>query len=45
MRVEKGDVIGLMGKSGVSKGIHLHYEIRLNDKPVNPINYLRGQVE
>lgn len=45
MEVKKGDVIGLMGKSGLSKGIHLHYEVRINDKAVNPINYLRTYKE
>ena len=38
--VSKGDQIGETGKSGEGKKAHLHYEIRLNNKPVNPIDYL-----
>jgi murein DD-endopeptidase MepM/ murein hydrolase activator NlpD len=37
-RVERGDVIGLSGNSGLSTGPHLHYEIRrLNNEAINPI--------
>ena len=39
-RLEKGDVIGYVGSSGRSTGSHLHYEVRLNDRPINPRNYL-----
>ncbi len=35
-RVRRGEVIGAVGVSGLSSGPHVHYEIRLNDKPVNP---------
>lgn len=38
--VERGDVIGLMGDTGSTTGTHLHYEVRLNGVPVNPINYM-----
>jgi murein DD-endopeptidase MepM/ murein hydrolase activator NlpD len=39
--VHRGDVIGYVGESGRSTGPHLHYEVRINDIPVNPYKYLR----
>ena len=39
--VHRGDVIGYVGESGRSTGPHLHYEVRINDTPVNPYKYLR----
>lgn len=38
--VKKGEVIGYSGNSGRSTGPHLHYEIRKNDIPVDPLNYI-----
>jgi len=42
--VQRGDVIGYVGESGRSTGPHLHYEVRINDTPVNPYKYLRMTV-
>jgi len=39
--VHRGDTIGFVGLSGRSTGPHLHYEVRINDTPVNPHKYLR----
>jgi murein DD-endopeptidase MepM/ murein hydrolase activator NlpD len=40
-RIQRGDTIGYVGLSGRSTGPHLHYEVRINDTPVNPYKYLR----
>ena len=40
-QVHRGDTIGYVGLSGRSTGPHLHYEVRINDTPVNPKKYLR----
>ena len=39
-RIRKNDVVGYVGTTGRSTAPHLHYEVRLNDRPVNPKNYL-----
>jgi murein DD-endopeptidase MepM/ murein hydrolase activator NlpD len=41
MRVKRGDIIGFEGNSGRSTGPHVHYEVRINNTPVNPWRYLR----
>jgi murein DD-endopeptidase MepM/ murein hydrolase activator NlpD len=40
-RVHRGDIVGYVGLSGRSTGPHLHYEVRINNTPVNPYKYLR----
>ena len=42
--IQRGEVIGYVGESGRSTGPHLHYEVRINDTPVNPYKYLRMTV-
>ncbi|HLP73902.1 MAG TPA: M23 family metallopeptidase [Bacteroidales bacterium] len=38
-RVQRGDVIGQVGSTGLSVADHLHYEIKLNGLNVDPVNY------
>lgn len=38
--VARSEFIGRVGSTGRSTGPHLHYEVRINDEPVNPLQYL-----
>lgn len=39
-KVERGELVGYTGNTGVTNGPHLHYEVRFNGQPVDPLNYL-----
>lgn len=41
--VSQGQTIALVGSTGVSTGDHCHFEIRLSDEPVDPLDYLPEQ--
>ncbi len=41
-KVEAGSIIGSAGSTGRSTGTHLHYEVRVNDKPLNPKPLLKA---
>lgn len=37
MKIKQGHVVGYVGSTGLATGPHLHYEMRINNKPVNPL--------
>ncbi|MGH9458299.1 MAG: peptidoglycan DD-metalloendopeptidase family protein [Thermoanaerobaculia bacterium] len=39
-RIRRGDIVGFVGSTGRSTGPHLHYEVRLNNRPVNPLEFI-----
>lgn len=39
-KVQRGQTVGALGNTGNSSGPHLHFEVRTNDKPVDPEQYL-----
>ncbi|HSO75798.1 MAG TPA: M23 family metallopeptidase [Blastocatellia bacterium] len=42
-RVKRGEQVGHAGSTGRSTGTHVHYEIRENDQPVDPANYIASR--
>jgi len=41
-RVERGDVIGTVGNTGISRGSHLHFALHIRGEPVDPMKHMRG---
>jgi len=39
-KVRRWDVIGLVGQTGRARGPHLHYEVLVNGRPTNPLDYI-----
>ena len=39
-RVESGEVVGRIGRTGNATGVHLHFEVRKEGKAINPLDYL-----
>ena len=37
--MHKGDILGVMGNTGYSKGTHCHYEVKINNEKVDPLKY------
>jgi murein DD-endopeptidase MepM/ murein hydrolase activator NlpD len=44
-RVKRGELIGRVGRSGLVSGPHLHYEVRLHGRKMNPVDYFFDDVD
>ena len=41
-QIERGEIIGLVGDTGISTGPHLHYEVKVNGRSTDPLKYILG---
>lgn len=44
-KVKSGDTVGSAGSTGRSTGTHLHYEVRRNDRPIDPLHFLNAGIK
>jgi len=40
-KINAGQVVGIMGDSGLATAMHLHFEVRIKDRPINPASLLK----
>ncbi len=38
--IKRGDLIGYVGSTGTSTGPHIHFEITINNRPIDPVEYI-----
>jgi len=43
-KIKRGDVVGFVGSTGRSQAPHLHYEVRINSEPINPVHFYYGSI-
>ena len=43
--VQRGEIVGYVGRTGRATGYHLHFEVLLAGRPVDPLRYVEGPVE